>query len=181
MWRFLFLSFLAGAFAAGVSGPLTAGDVLTRADLLPGEPGAERCFARRYGAAHLETHPDQRVTEMALYLDYRTFDGVDDPIFGFSIAVKRRGEARVGTNGGVCHNEEKGVACHIDCDGGGVLLRKSKVPGAVLVDMTHIWGLALMSCGDDGVEMEPLTAGKDDKLFRLDPADMGACDVARGD
>ncbi|UYV35932.1 hypothetical protein N4R57_12825 [Rhodobacteraceae bacterium D3-12] len=158
-----------------------AGDVLTRADLLPETFGAERCFARSYDTAHLKKHPDQRVTDMALYLDYRKFEGFDDPIFGFSVAVKRRGDPRTGTNGGICNDVENGVTCQIDCDGGGILLRKSRTPGAVLVDMTTIWGLALMSCGEDGAEMEPLTAGKDDKVFRLDAAELSACDAARGD
>lgn len=173
MWRlFLFILFLAG--------PVSAADLLTMEELVGPTPGGERCFQRSYDAAHLKKHPDQKVTNLALYLDYRKFDGVTVPVYGFGIAVKRRGDPRTGMNGGTCFDMEKGVACHIDCDGGGMLLRKSR-SGALLLDMTHNWGLALMSCGDDSVEMEAFVAGKDDKLFRLDPAPLEACAAARGE
>ena len=162
-----------------LAGPVAADGVLSSAEVLPKAVGAERCFARSYSAAHLKRHPKQRVTDMALILDYTKFDGSDELYFTFSVAVKRRGEAVRGTNLGMCHDGDLGIVCRIECDGGGFLLRRGK-NGAVLMDMTHIWGMALSACGGDEAQyLEPLKAGADDKVFRLDPAEMKRCDVAR--
>lgn len=105
----------------------------------------------------------------------RAFEG-DEGSHSFGIDVLRRGESTPAGAGGLCYDTEDGISCHVDCDGGGFLLRPARSPGAVLLDMRHIGWLSLRECGEDeGTNplRPPLTPGKDDKVFLLYPA---ACD-----
>jgi len=70
------------------------------------------------------------------------------------------------------------VACHIECDGGGFMLRRARNKGDVLFDLEYVGFLTMRGGGGDfdgeGGVMEPLVPGLDDKLFLLHPANCAA-------
>ena len=70
---------------------------------------------------------------------------------------------------------DTGASCGVECDGGGVGLRREPRTGAILIDLTRYGRIRMTrGCGDEenAAEVEP---GRDDKLFRLEIADAAVC------
>jgi hypothetical protein len=161
---------ISGLLALAAARPAAAGDALQLQDLVRMKDGAHGCWARRYDRAHLVRHPEQTVTEMRLALGYYVLDPQAPGEYLFSVSVQRRGEASAAWEGGSCWDTEGGVACSVDCDGGGFLLRRARVQWAVLLDMSYLGRLRLTECGEEeGEEPRPpeLVPGKDDRVFLL--------------
>lgn len=139
--------------------------------LFPEETNTPACYARAYDAKHLADHPQQKVTAMELRLVLRTVGSDDDTARGhlFQMRVKTRGSKEVMTGIGPCMVEGGKVFCGIECDGGGVYVKK-RDDGALIVSFDDMWGIRLADdCGEDDEEAAALKPGKDDRSFRLDP------------
>ena len=77
------------------------------------------CFLRHYDNAHLKSHPQQNVTDMALLVSGLP-DGDGFAYFGLGMGVRFRGVENELVLGGGCGTNENGeqLNCGIDCDGG---------------------------------------------------------------
>jgi len=70
------------------------------------------------------------------------------------------------------------LICMVECDGGRIVLQRSRVKNAIRLRLDYLdRGIEMStSCGDPGkakgIGLEP---GKDDKEFRLDRASLYAC------
>lgn len=139
--------------------------------LFPEKANTPACYSRTYDAKHLAAHPDQKVTAMELRLVLRTIGSADDSAQGhlFQMRVKTRGSKETMTGIGPCMVEGGKVFCGIECDGGGVFVKKRE-DGALLVSFDDMWGIRLADDCGEGEEEDSasLTPGKDDKAFRLD-------------
>lgn len=140
-------------------------------------PGRSACYARRYDAAHLRKHPDQKVTALALRIAYRreapdTANPAGQRYYDFTASVTLRGRKALLTSG-ECALREGAIVCGIECDGGGFGLTK-EAQGTLLLDLTRFGRLRLgMSCDErNHPELEP---GRDDKRFRLQAAAAAQC------
>lgn len=154
----------------------------------------EACFGRIYDAAHLVSHPKQRVTSFHLSREFspdpltednswtveslRDADGEDGRIL-VTAYVRFRDRAGVFSNGLSCVRSDKGVVrCGIDCDGGSFNLKAS---GTSLL-LENEGFVVVGGCGaseEDQDNLEIVRPGADDKLFRLDPKPVAACTAER--
>ena len=162
----------------------------------PGETSA-LCMTRTYDAKHLDAHPKQKVTKLILSMRYVPL-GEDDVIlesrddggtdkryfrYDFTLAANVRDEKHTLYAGGDC-SSARGIGCGVDCDGGGfdiepiagdkdsILLRLEREHG----------GRIRMTIGCDGGDHEyNLSAGEDDKLFKLDKAPASICETMQAD
>jgi len=181
---------LLGALAvlAAVTGGARAEDGAARAEdgaaayakrMFAGQPAAKgtsyACFARRYDAAHLAEHPQQKVNYMRLLVSAKPV--AEDPAlnYGFSLGVRFRGQAEDFSNGGECGHptamqespDKLALGCGIDCDGGGISVEIVDGGKSVLVrtDRIALWG------SKDSVDV----GGGDDRVFRLDRVKLDEC------
>ena len=155
-----------------------ADTALRRDDILAPHHGLSGCWARHYDAAHLAGHPDQLVTWMALSIDVAIDSELDTVTYGFGLGVQRRGETGPADAVGQCYDRPEGVGCYAECDGGGFLLRRTKTPVPLLLDMRHVGFLRVLDCGEDegdAPSRPDLTPGHDDRVFLLYPAEPEAC------
>jgi hypothetical protein len=154
----------------------------------------EVCFGRAYDAAHLASHPKQRVTSFHLAREFtpdpftedpswtpeelRNVDGEDGRIL-VTAYVRFRDRPGVFSNGLSCAREDSGnVRCGIDCDGGSFNLKASG-PSILLENEGFV---VVGGCGaseEDQDNSEVVKPGADDKLFRLDPKPVAACVAER--
>lgn len=136
------------------------------------------CFVRRYDADHLAQHPLQKVGAMKLLVS------VEYPLedkryrYSFRLGLKYRDRKVSYDSAGDCGhvmNEDTGnemrLGCGIDCDGGGlgITLAKDDRSATVELERIRIW-----QHDDQGVQ-ESFEAGDDDKIFRLDRANIREC------
>ena len=163
----------AGAAFAEYQGP----DYVKLKALLPPAPDAALCFARSYDARHLAKHPQQKVTELMLFLRYVTL-GEDDAIlnategggsekqyfrYDFTLAASVKGRSRALYASGDCASAEA-IGCGVECDGGGVEIEPvAGRPDALLLRLERI--RMTLGCGDG--EAVDLEGGADDKVFML--------------
>ncbi len=153
------------------------------------------CFERVYDAAHLASHPQQNVETMTLLVKYTIAahpDPGEAPQYELRIGVKFRQAKRMKEVDGECsathpENDPNGpVAAHcgVACDGGAIDVAL-KDNGAMLVTIPA--GARTWTPGaddkQDEADREALHGGfgTDDKLFRLDRADMRQCLVLAAD
>ena len=133
------------------------------------------CFARRYDAAHLARHPQQKVEYMRLLVSAKMV--AEDPAlnYAFSLGVKFRDQAENFSNGGDCGHPRASqespdaleIGCGIDCDGGGLTVAMTNGDKSVLVhtDRISLWGTK------DSADV----GGSDDRVFRLDRVKLDEC------
>ena len=159
--------------------PIEPGEERQLADLLPPEPGARICFAREYDAAHLKAHPDQKVQSIAFRLAYFMHEpdeyypkGQRNYYFELR-TVMRDGGRKIGA-AGECVPSPDGtnVFCGVECDGGGVLIRRASTKGGMLVDLGATGRIRMSEGCDGGIDLEP---GADDRVFLLSEVPAGAC------
>jgi hypothetical protein len=139
----------------------------------PGKDKVYACYARRYDAAHLKTHPKQNVEDMTLLVD-SYIDGDSGRQYLLEIGVHFRKRQTLFQLSGACNSTVDGktaLSCGFDCDGGRVDVRV-KDAGSILVsipDGAQTW--------DPGESEPPADAkfGTDDKLFRLDRTSLRDC------
>ncbi|MVT49931.1 hypothetical protein GPL17_05450 [Bradyrhizobium yuanmingense] len=145
----------------------------------PGDK-AYACFVRRYDADHLARHPKQKVAAMKLLISAE-FDKEDKELHhSFRLGFRYRHRSGDFDSSGSCNHavftrsgDEVRLGCGVDCDGGGigVALSKDDKSAIVRLERVRVWQ---NNKPDDDAE-HSLTAGADDKIFRLDRADNGEC------
>jgi hypothetical protein len=140
------------------------------------------CFVRTYDAAHLAAHPKQKVNVMKLLVTAEKVPEDEKLNHSFNLGLKYRtrkgdfdssgecGHVKVGEDEG---NKEPRLGCHVDCDGGGFSVELAKDNKSVLlrVERVRIWR-------DDKPDEDAsydLEGGVDDRVFRLDRADLSQC------
>jgi hypothetical protein len=150
-------------------------DMFTRA---PGDK-AFACFMRRYDAEHFAQHPKQKVAAMKLLVVAEIPEGETRLAYSFNLGVKfrRRGgdfESFGYCNHAIAENDPKEIrfACGVDCEGGGITIALSNDDKSAIVRLERIVLWKKDKPADDGDE---LLAGADDKVFRLERVDSGAC------
>lgn len=149
---------------------------------------AYACFVRRYDAAHLARHPEQKVKAVVLLVTGET--KVTNPEefkevgpysnYVFRVGVRLRDRAGAFESTGYCGHprvteEAPGtfrLACSIDCDGGGIGIAMANKDKATLVSLTRMRIWQEDNRDDEGSD---LNGGADDRLFRLDRADIEDC------
>lgn len=140
----------------------------------PGAARASACFSRQYTKAHLAGHPHQNVTDMLVYVDKPAGEG-EQQSYTVALGVNFRTLATAFQVSGSCSAGSDGrsaLNCGIECDGGSISVRV-KNEESILVEIprgARIW--------DPESEAEPpanARFGSDDKLFRLDRANVEDC------
>lgn len=127
------------------------------------------CYTRFYDRTHLANHPDQLVTSVKL----RIYPSPDDPQkTWFAIQMTRRGDIKALQSAGECRNDEKGMHCGVECDGGGV----DVVPRTASTILMSLQSIRMTPCGENPEAAAiDVTGGKDDKVFRLDRVEDNNC------
>jgi hypothetical protein len=171
---------IAPAACAAVSLGLSALPVHAASDgdlaLFGRDPGKDKvyaCFTRQYDAAHLAGHPKQNVTGMALLVD--SYEDDSGRQYQLEVGVRFRKQPTLFQLSGACERTVDGktaLSCGFDCDGGHIDVRV-KDAQSILVsipDGARAW--------DPSSSEEPPAGAKfgtDDKLFRLDRANLHDC------
>jgi hypothetical protein len=171
-------SFAVVAALACVSAHARADDLFTRH--FAGVDGGKACYARSYGAAHLQAHPKQTIRKIEIDFDQaeRT-DGKKNSGEDFQAGigfVLRRSSEKYGQLL-YCKTVAEHFECYLDADGGQIRLTPS---GS---------GLRLEVAGGGGGTDQIVAEGEkdfgefggkgsDDRIFILPRAKRSACDEA---
>jgi hypothetical protein len=142
------------------------------------------CFVRSYDSAHLARHKLQKVKAMKLLVTGEPFEeGSPGLSYSFRMGVsfvKRPGNF---DSSGSCSRRaldpaDKGddrnahLGCGVDCDGGGISVELKPDSSATLVRLERIRIWRNNQPEDEGLD---LSGGADDKIFRLDRANLNQC------
>lgn len=131
------------------------------------------CYVRHYDEPHLKVHPQQNVTDMALLVS-GVPDGAGGGIYGLGIGVNFRDVSNQLQLSGGCGVGEDGqmLNCGIDCDGGviDVTLRDKDSVRVEIPYGARTWDPESDDEPDPAAEF-----GEDDKVFRLNRADLKEC------
>lgn len=148
-----------------------------------GAPGNKTyaCFVRRYDADHLARHPKQKVAAMKLLISAEVDPEDKELHTSFRLGFRYRHRSGDFDSSGSCNHVvltasgggEVRLGCGVDCDGGGigVALSRDDKSAIVRLERVRVWQ---NNKPDDDAE-HSLTAGADDKIFRLDRADNSEC------
>lgn len=150
--------------------------------ILAPEAGNKACYSRTYDAAHLKAHPRQRITAMKFLLTVKAYDpkpaNASKPddlyYYTFSMSVKRRGDKRLLSTSGDCNGDDR-ILCAVDCDGGSVTLDTMPPANTLIVRLDNQTGITMYHDCDEEKDAVVVKGGADDKVFRLDKADVAAC------
>ncbi len=149
----------------------------------PGDK-AYACFVRRYEPDHLARHPLQKVSAMKLLVsaevpqDEETKEKIIN--YSFRLGLKYRHRSGDFDSSGTCNHfvpEDRGdeirLGCGVDCDGGGINVAMSRDDRSAIVrvERVRIW----QNSKPDEEMSDALLGGADDKMFRLDRADIREC------
>jgi hypothetical protein len=139
------------------------------------------CFVRRYDAAHMAAHPLQKVTSMKMLVEAEKDPEAETPQHAFRLGVTFRHRRGNFDSSGSCGNpmssqvsaDKLQIGCGVDCDGGGVSIEMAKTDNAILVrlERVRIW----QNNKPDEEDALALEGGADDRVFRLDRADLEDC------
>ena len=145
----------------------------------PGDK-AYGCFVRRYDPDHLARHPLQKVNAMKLLVTAEFAPEEKITNYSFRLGFKYRHRSGDFDSSGSCRHfvpEDAGheirLDCGVDCDGGGINVAMSKddKSAIVRVERVRIW----QNSKPDAELSDELVGGADDKVFRLDRADIREC------
>jgi len=145
----------------------------------PGDK-AYACFVRRYDPDHLARHPLQKVNAMKLLVTAEFAPDEKITNYSFRLGLKYRHRSGDFDSSGSCNHfvpEDTGheirLGCGVDCDGGGINVAMSKddKSAIVRVERVRIW----QNSKPDEELSDDLVGGADDKMFRLDRADISEC------
>jgi len=151
-----------------------ASDVVKIFGREPGTGDAHACFVRHYTKAHLKSHPEQNVTDMIAYVGKQTGP---DPYYMINLQVNFRQLPKPFQVSGSCSQSTDGkqtLGCGVECDGGSLSVRV-KNESAILVEIPDSVRLFDPSATAEGDLPKGARFGSDDKLFRLDRADLKNC------
>ena len=204
------LPLLAGLLAlTAIAGPAIADDRQLDADFAKRmfawtapKPKGFACFTRRYDAAHMAQHPLQKVSAMKLLITAEKTDPDNRVLdYSFRLGVNFRDRAGNFDSSGDCghaptikDSENPDIPpedrvtlptgidfeCDVDCDGGGITVNLANNDGSVIVklpDRIRIW----KGKDPDEAATTALTAGADDKVFRLDRTGLSECTALAAD
>ncbi|MET0678907.1 MAG: hypothetical protein ABW175_24175 [Bradyrhizobium sp.] len=137
------------------------------------------CFVRRYDAAHLAQHPKQKVSAMKLLMTAENVPEDKTVNYSFRLGFKYRHRAGNFDSSGYCSHvvaENSGgeirLGCSVDCEGGGIdVAMKDDKSARIRLERIRIWE---RNKPDDDASND-LVAGADDKIFRVDRADLREC------
>jgi hypothetical protein len=185
--------FLAGMTAAVMVAALAAivapaqaaddGDAYARrlfADHFAAEGKSFACFARRYDAAHLAKHPRQQVRAMKLLVSAVIVPEDKKRNYSFQLGVEFRGKKDKFTTSGDCGHasafeesvDKLHIGCGVDCDGGGISIEMANGDKSTIIRLDEV---AIWNNDKPNDERGRLSAGADDRLFRLDRVDLDLC------
>lgn len=166
------LAFSASALSAA-SATAAGADFTTKLmGRAPGKGKTIACFSRVYDEAHLAAHPQQNVRAMVLMVSISP-DNPDS--LDLRVGTNFRSRKILFQTEGECSHPEPGSGsahCAVACDGGSIDVAL-KDNGSVLLtipDGAQVWR---PGAADNDTERGAFAA--DDKLFRLDRADLGQC------
>ncbi len=157
------------------SGTSASADALD--DLIPPMPNVMACWSRTYDEAHLAKHPQQKVTRIVFQIEYVDYNDENlgtkgDHLFSTHVTTRERS----GWNAGPCYVNDSGkIACGVECDGGGFVIKDIREDGSILLDLETRGYIALNSDCGEGDEVFPLDAEPDDKLFLLHTEKADVC------
>jgi hypothetical protein len=137
------------------------------------------CFVRRYDANHLAQHPKQKVSAMKLLVTAENPPEEKITNYSFRIGVKYRHRPGNFDSSGFCSHvvaEDNGneirYGCGVDCEGGGInVAMKDDKSALIRLERIRIWE---RNKPDDDASND-LVAGADDKIFRVDRAELREC------
>jgi hypothetical protein len=137
------------------------------------------CFVRRYDASHLAQHPKQKVSAMKLLVTAEEAPEERIINYSFRLGFKYRHRAGNFDSSGFCNHvvaENSGgeirLGCGVDCEGGGIgVAMKDDRSALIRLTRIRIWE---RNKPDDDASND-LVAGADDKIFRVDRADLHEC------
>jgi len=173
---------LAGAGHAQEEGISKAVADAFDARMFAGAPGkkAYACFVRRYDADRLARHPRQKVSAMKLLVTAEIPPDQATANYSFRLGAKYRHRPGNFDSSGHCGHVvaedaagEVRLGCGVDCDGGGIEVALSKDDKSAVIRLERITVWQRNKPDDEPTDL--LTAGADDKVFRLDRADNGEC------
>ena len=153
--------------------------------LLPPVHDRKICFARTYDAAHLRRHPKQTVKSVLFQIRYHRHDPAKEYPEGqrnyyFGMAAKVRGQTKTLYASGECVPGKGRIHCGVECDGGGVVVERDGSAG-LAISFSRISERIRMTVGCDGEDNTvDLTPGADDRMFRLQRANLSACRSLNG-
>jgi hypothetical protein len=138
------------------------------------------CFARRYDAAHLRRHPQQKTIAMKLLIGAEMAPEDQTQGYSFTLGVKfrdRKGNYESSGNCGSPTAAQEGsnklvLGCGVDCDGGGLSIEMVNDDKSVKVELEHV---AIWDNGKPDEDRIAFDAGADDKVFRLDRVGIEEC------
>ena len=156
MRRFLLLPLVLAATPALAKSPRDA--------MFPADQG---CYLRHYSAAHLASHPDQLVTEIALGPDAK---GTDARYLTLRLGVSLRGTSDYFLSYAYCENTGGALSCHLEGDAGWFTLEPAAKGGL------------LMTTGRGGIGFEGAQgmfqiggSASDDQSFLIPPVSADSC------
>jgi len=141
------------------------------------------CFVRRYDAGHLALHPKQKISAMKLLVTAE--DAPEDKTartvnYSFRLGFKYRHRPGNFDSSGYCSHvvaenagNEIRLGCGVDCEGGGIEVAMSKDDKSALIRLERIRIWERNKADEDA--STDLVAGADDKIFRVDRADLHEC------
>jgi hypothetical protein len=138
------------------------------------------CFMRRYDAAHLATHGQQKVKAMKLLVTAEIVPEDKQLNYSFQLGLEFRDRlGKFNTSGSCGHPsvlEESAdklhLGCGVDCDGGGISIEMANADKSTLVRVEQV---AIWDNSNPDAERTGFDGGADDHLFRLDRVDLEQC------
>jgi hypothetical protein len=145
----------------------------------PGQK-AQACFVRRYDASHLAQHTKQKISAMKLLVTAEIPEDAKQLNYSFRLGVKYRDRIGNFDSSGFCSHivaentgREIRFGCGVDCEGGGIDVAMSKDDKSAIIRLQRI--VLWERNKPDDEASDSLIAGADDKVFRVDRADVSEC------
>lgn len=125
------------------------------------------CFVRRYDAAHLARHRQQKVSVMKLLITAEML-----PEDKTAAATSIRAATAATPSASDLSADKMHLGCAVDCDGGGISVELAHADKSTLIrlDSIRIWQDNQAS--DEDFD---LSGGADDRVFGLDRAKLDEC------
>jgi len=170
--RILLLLALAVSIAAPASAQVELGREGKLSELLLPVDGQAACFVRGYDAAHLKRHPQQKVTNLRLKIEYHQDYG-----YLFQISAELRSPNRTLYASGACRQRDQKVLCGVECDGGEMFVEPIGKTGRVMVGFEDASSHLRMTegCDDEDNHWADLEPREDDWRFSLGKTHPSVC------
>ena len=127
---------------------------------------ATDCFARRYDAKHLASHPKQRLTQFSLR-ESTLGNPAEAGYFPVSFSFKLKGDPELFQAEASCKDAVGKVHCEIEADGGEFFIEAQGSNLLLTIDRMEIEGPQDFS--------PDLAQGGDDRAVRLFPSPKSSC------